>query len=200
MARTWLTVPGAPSIRSRVHRLDGIDDQQRRRVADRPSWSEYREPRSPLPAAPARRRARAGPHAAAPARPIPRRKRRRRLLPVAGRAAPRPGAARVDLPIPGSPPTSIAEPATIPPPIARSNSASPLGSRSGSAAGRLESHQRDHPPAALQIVLRREDARHFGGFLDQRVPLGTVGTLALPAAADRSAGLAHIARFGLRHV
>src|SRR5213082_3053166 len=29
----------------------------------------------------------------------------------------------------------MAEPATIPPPIARSNSASPLGSRSGSAAG-----------------------------------------------------------------
>src|SRR6476646_5423409 len=42
---------------------------------------------------------------------------------------------KVDLPMPGSPPTSIAEPATIPPPIARSNSARPLGSRSGSAAG-----------------------------------------------------------------
>ena len=42
---------------------------------------------------------------------------------------------RVDLPMPGSPPISIAEPATIPPPIARSNSAMPLGSRSGSAAG-----------------------------------------------------------------
>src|SRR6476646_6897825 len=41
----------------------------------------------------------------------------------------------VDLPIPGSPPTSIAEPATIPPPIARSNSARPLGRRAGREAG-----------------------------------------------------------------
>ena len=32
-ARTWLTVPGAPSIRSRMHGLDRIDDQQRRRLA-----------------------------------------------------------------------------------------------------------------------------------------------------------------------
>src|SRR3954467_11992032 len=37
--------------------------------------------------------------------------------------------------MPGPPPTSIADPATMPPPIARSNSASPLGSRSGNAAG-----------------------------------------------------------------
>ena len=39
----------------------------------------------------------------------------------------------VDLPMPGSPPTSIADPATIPPPIARSNSAIPVWSRSGKA-------------------------------------------------------------------
>ena len=37
--------------------------------------------------------------------------------------------------MPGSPPTSIAEPGTIPPPIARSNSAIPVAIRSGSATG-----------------------------------------------------------------
>src|SRR5688572_15776156 len=39
---------------------------------------------------------------------------------------------RVDLPMPGSPPIRVAEPATSPPPTARSNSAMPLLIRSGS--------------------------------------------------------------------
>ena len=39
---------------------------------------------------------------------------------------------RVDLPIPGSPPISVADPSTKPPPSARSNSAMPVGMRSGS--------------------------------------------------------------------
>ena len=101
--------------------------------------------------------------------------------------------------MPGSPPTSSADPATIPPPIARSNSASPLGSRSGRAARRFEPDQRDQPPAALEIVLGGKDVRHLAGFLDERVPFGAIDALTLPAVRHRSAGLAHISGFGLGH-
>src|SRR3546814_9430280 len=45
----------------------------------------------------------------------------------------------VDLPIPGSPPISVADPSTSPPPSARSSSAIPVASRSGSAT-RSEEH------------------------------------------------------------
>ena len=54
----------------------------------------------------------------------------------------------------------------------------PLGQRDRM----IEPDQRDRPPAALQIMLGGEDARHLRAFLDQRVPLGAVGALALPAA------------------
>ena len=46
----------------------------------------------------------------------------------------------------------------------------------------VEPDQRNDPPAALQIMLGRKDARHLRGLLDERVPLGAVGALALPAA------------------
>src|SRR6185295_9875489 len=64
---------------------------------------------------------------------------------------------------------------------------------------RLQPDQRDHPPAALEIMLGGEDARHLGRFLDERVPLGAVGALPLPAVRHRPAGLANIARFDLGH-
>ena len=90
---------------------------------------------------------------------------------------------------------------------ARDNSAADRAVELGKAARqplrkrsrRLEPDQRDHPAAALEIVLGGEDARHFGRFLNERVPLGAVGTLPLPAAADGAACLADVSGLGLGH-
>ena len=87
----------------------------------------------------------------------------------------------------------------MPPPIARSNSARPLGSRAGRAVGVLQPDKRYHSPATLQIMLGSENARDFGAFLDEGVPLGAVGALALPAVGDRPAGLTRVSAFHLRH-
>ena len=157
-----------------------IDDEQRRARRRRP-WSGCRGPRSPRRAAPAPRRGRAEPRAAAPARPIPRPTHRRRRLPaLASRAAT--WSSRVDLPMPGSPPTSIADPATIPPPIARSNSAmparQPLGQRAPACRARPAGSARP-PPCRLCLAAKMLDTS--AGFLDQRVPFGAIGALPLPA-------------------
>src|SRR5574341_2275166 len=45
----------------------------------------------------------------------------------------------VDFPIPGSPPTSVTDPGTMPPPRTKSNSARPVRQRSLPTVGRLES-------------------------------------------------------------
>src|SRR5882672_1680877 len=45
----------------------------------------------------------------------------------------------VDLPMPGSPPTSVTEPGTMPPPRTKSNSANPVRYRATELVGRLES-------------------------------------------------------------
>ncbi len=49
----------------------------------------------------------------------------------------------VDFPMPGSPPTRSAEPGTSPPPVTRSNSAMPVGRRSGGASSLFKSSRRD---------------------------------------------------------
>src|SRR6185369_8497612 len=63
----------------------------------------------------------------------------------------------------------------------------------------FQADQRDHLPAALEVVLGRKNARYFSSFLHERVPFGAVGALALPAGRDRSAGLTDVTRLNLRH-
>ena len=114
-------------------------------------------------------------------------------------AAPRPGAAGStcrcrDRRRPASP-----IPATMPPPIARSNSAMPLGSRSGSAAGVSSPTSGISRPPPCRLCLAAKMLDTSAGFLDQRVPLGAIGALPLPAVRHRPAGLAHVSGFGLGH-
>ena len=80
--------------------------------------------------------------------------------------------------MPGSPPIRVAEPATRPPPSARSNSAMPVASRSRQRHLGVEPDQLDPPAAAAQIVPRREGRHHPVRILDQAVPLAAVGALA----------------------
>ena len=113
------------------HRLDRVDDGERRRLALRRGsrrcprrWSRLR----------ARRRRRRGQGArpeAAPARSLPRPRYRRRACPALASAA-ETCISSVDLPMPGSPPMRITEPRTKPPPVTRSNSARPDGVRGAS--------------------------------------------------------------------
>ena len=94
------------------------------------------------------RERRGGGRAAAPARSIPRPRRRARAGPRArvGAAA---CSSRVDLPMPGSPPTSTAEAGTRPPPSTRSSSAMPVAARGGGSALPARPTKRDARPAAL---------------------------------------------------
>ena len=52
-------------------------------------------------------------------------------------------------------------------------------------------------PEAMGRAPRKDD--HGAGILDQSVPFGAVGALALPAAADRAAGLTDISFARFRH-
>ena len=61
--------------------------------------------------------------------------------------------------------------------------------------------ERDEPhlaPPARQVVARRKHG--FRCLFSQRVPLRTIGTLALPAGRDTATGLADIATFGFGHL
>ena len=137
-----------------------------------------------------RRRARAARRAGAPVRSIPRRRRRPR-----GRRA-RASAAQawissVDLPMPGSPPISVAEPGTKPPPATRSSSPMPVTMRgSGSDSPARSSSGKGRPPAAAPRR-RRADAQRRR-LLDDGVPLAAGIALALPALGDRAAILADV--------
>src|SRR5690606_1022055 len=57
----------------------------------------------------------------------------------------------------------------------------------------------DPPPAAAQIVLRREGGHHPVRILDQTVPLPAIDALAGPARAHRAAELADVALLRFRH-
>ena len=181
-----------------MHGLDRIDDQQRRRFAvahggqDVANRGRRRQPH--------RRGAEPKPHCAQPHLfgRIPRRKHKRRSVPVARQ--PRRDLQQqrrlADPRIAADQHRRARDDAAADRPVELGKTArQPLGKR----RGRFEPDQRNHPPAALQIVLGREDARHLGGFLDERVPLGAVGTLPLPAVLNRSARLADVSRFRLGH-
>ena len=178
-ARTWLTVPGAPSIRSRMHGLDRIDDEQRRRfaVADRGQDVAHRGRRRQ----PHRRRAEPQPNRAQPhllgrflARHIddapPRCRQPRRDLEQQGRLADARIAADQHR-RPGD------DPAADRPVELGKAARQPVGQR----RRRFEPDQRDRPPAALEVMLGGEDARHLGRFLDQAVPVAAIAALPLPA-------------------
>ena len=165
----------------------------------RRAWSRCRGPRSRPRAAPAPCRARAGPRAAAPARPIPRPRHRRRSRPACA-------SSRRDL----QQQRRLADAGVAADQHRRSghdpaaDRAVELGDPARQSARaarprRVEPDQLDRPAAALEVMLGREDARHLGRFLDQRVPLGAVGALPLPAVRDRPAGLADVAGLWLRH-
>ena len=168
-----------------VHRLDRIDDQQRRRLAPADRRQDIADrgslPRAEPGLAPSPRRTALAP----PARPIPRPRHKRP-------AGPRTGKPRRDLQKQGR----LADAGVATDQHRRagddaaadrpSNSASPLGRRAGKSGRSSEPDQRNSPPAALEIVLRGKNVRDFSGFLDERIPLGAVGALPLPAAAPPS--------------
>ena len=129
-ARTWLTVPGAPSIKSLcivwiesiTSKAGGapfpmVVNMSRTEVAAANCTGA-----SPSPSRRARKRTwstASSPEIYATLSP-----RRARLAAACS--------SKVDLPMPGSPPSKVAEPGTRPPPSARSNSAIPVEARSGS--------------------------------------------------------------------
>ena len=129
--RTCVTVPGADSIalghmvwiESMTTRRGILPSRQRGDdVLDRGLGGELDR---------RRRRGRAARRAAAPAPPPP----RRRCRPRGGRRCASAAAtwiSMVDLPMPGSPAISSTEPRTKPPPVTRSNSATPDGRRGAS--------------------------------------------------------------------
>src|SRR5262245_30319743 len=61
---------------------------------------------------------------------------------------------RVDLPMPGSPPTSSTEPLTKPPPVTRSNSATPDASRGASCAVPVSGSSANGRPLRDGLIVR----------------------------------------------
>src|SRR6201746_2499480 len=59
---------------------------------------------------------------------------------------------RVDLPTPGSPPISSAEPGTMPPPVTRSNSATPVTRRGGASSSVLRSSSAKRRPLTRLVA------------------------------------------------
>ena len=127
-----MTVPGADSTRLGPHRLDRVDDHERRRPALREGLDDVldvgvggeldrvRAQAQPL-----------GTQAHLPDRLLARDIATRSPWPAMAAEA---CISRVDLPMPGSPPSRITEPRTKPPPVTRSSSAMPEGRRGASLA------------------------------------------------------------------
>ena len=187
---------GRPLDKVRMHGLDAVDDQQRGR---RPGLERGQDVAHAGDARQLHRRAaQPEPERAQPnlvdrflARDIDRAParlgHRRRHLQQQGRLAD-PGIARQQHR------RARHQPAADRPVEFRDPAAQPLGQRHRS----IQPDQLDPPPSARKVVLLAEHRRR-AAFLHQRVPLGAVGALPLPARLFRPTGLADVSRFQLGH-
>src|SRR6266542_1496496 len=106
---------------------------------------------------------------------------------------------RVDLPMPGSPPTSVTEPGTIPPPSTKSNSARPVRQRSTAAPATADSRMGGWPDGALRSAdppirptgsstneFQAPHASHFPPHFGWSAPHSVQRNTDLPLDTDRS--------------
>ena len=93
--------------------------------------------------------------------------------------------------MPGSPPISVAEPGTKPPPATRSSSTIPLTTRGSGAEAPERVFERKGSAHAAVSNRRASDAER-SGFLDDRVPLAAGFAFALPTLRDGPAVLTDI--------
>ena len=100
--------------------------------------------------------------------------------------------------MPGSPPISVAEPGTKPPPATRSSSPMPVTMRAtGFETPGRSSSGNGRPTAPRRTAAAADPERRR--LLDDRVPLAAGFALALPALRDRAAVLADVGGAGFGH-